>query len=226
LLGKVAFQVVDAGLDVASFGASDHVKDALEQVGALNGILGDGYDDYNDYNESNGDSAYIQHLQTQMQQALSQPADQAKISAAVQQDQAWMAIKAAALDPHNTVDLSQALDANGNPSLPPGVLVGADHATSVNVTDPNTQFITSEAGKRVVINPLLQSTYGGSTNADAWGGQGIGATLAGDPTNGTQWTVGPVSAQISTGDNKIVIWNYGKDPYGSEFETPQDVTPH
>jgi hydrolase family protein len=229
MLGKIAFQTVGAGLDIVSFGASDHVKDALEQVGALRGILSDGYDDYNDYNENDPNSEYIQKLQEQMQTALSAPHDQAHVTYAVSQDQAWMALKAAGLDPSHNPALNQALDSHGNPVLPPGVLQGPGGATSssVDTSTPQYVYITGEAGKRELINPLLEHTYGGSGNQDAWGAQGINATLDGDATDSrVKWTDGPIVAQTTTGDNKIVYWLPNRDPNTWEFEDAHDATPH
>jgi hypothetical protein len=229
MLGKIAFQTVDAGLDLVSFGASDHVKDALETVGSLNGILGTGYDDYNEFNSDDVNSEYIQHLQQQMQQALSAPQDQAQVTYGVQQDQAWMAIKAAAMDPNHSAALNQSLDAYGNPALPPGVLQGPDHSVSPSVDTSNAQYayLTSEAGKRDVINPLLDHTYGSTANSDSWGAEGINATLAGRATDEpVAWTDGPIVAQTSTGGNKIVYWLPGRDPTTWMIEQVQDATPH
>lgn len=229
LIGKIAFQAVGAGLDIATFGASDHVKDALESFGTLNGILSDGYEDYGAFNANDPNSEYIQHLQQQMQTALSAPQHQAQVTGAVSQDQAWMALRAAAMDPNHSAALSQAVDASGDPYLPPGVLQSPDGAavsTSVDTQNPGYVYLTSEQGKRELINPLLESTYGGSSNSDAWGAQGINATLAGQATNHyVKWADGPALAQTSTGDNHIVMWLPGRDPNTWEFETPLDVTP-
>jgi len=229
LLGTIAFQVVDSGLAIASFGTSEAVTKVLDQMGALNGILSSGYDDYNAFNAQDANSPYIQDLQNEMQQALSAPHEQAQVTYAVQQDQAWMAIKAAALDPHHSAAVSQALNADGNPALPPGVLLGSDGQASPSVSKGNSQYqyLTSEAGKRQLINPLIDGTYG-SANADTWGAEGINATLAGSPNDSIKWTTnGAIVAQITTGNNQIDYWLPERDPYLAlaGFEDPHNYTP-
>lgn len=229
MIGKIAFQTVEAGLDVATFGASEHVKDALETLGTFNGIMETGYDDYNEFNKDDTSSEYIKNLQTQMQQALGAPSNQARVSYGVQQDQAWMAIKSAALDPDHSASVSRALDANGNPALPPGVLVGPGNSVSpsADTHSPQYAYLTSEAGKRELINPILEQTYGSTANADSYGAEGINAMLAGHPTDEpVKWTDGPIVAQLSTGSNKIVMWLPSRDPNTWEFEEVKDITPH
>lgn len=231
LLAKVAFHVVDAGLDVATLGASEQVGKALEALSAMNGIAENAHDDYQEFNSDDANSEYIQHLQTQVAAALNQPHDQAQVANAVTQDQAWMAIRAAALNPDHTmtvggqqVDVSSVIDANGRPYLPPGQLVtGSAVSPSVDVNDPHYQDATSNTTYHAMIVPLQDGVYG--SNMTPWAERGVAETLGSTEGPGVSWAP---SALTTTGDNKIVYWLPVRDPNEAVagFEQPHDATPH
>ena len=223
LLGKVAFQTVDAGLDIASFGATEHVAKAVEALSAMNGIVDNAHDDYQEYNSTDANSEYIQHLQTQVQTALNSPSDAANVQQSLAQDQRWMGIRAAALDPHSMignqhVDVSGLVDAHGNPYLPPGQLVPADGTPAsgtVNLSDPNIAYATSNATYHQTIAPLTDAVFGKLPDGTLV--SGINGTVGSHETDDVKWDQ---DTGTLYGPNDVYGWNLGRDPNAFEFETP------
>ncbi|SHG12367.1 hypothetical protein SAMN05443575_1435 [Jatrophihabitans endophyticus] len=229
MMGKVAFQTIDAGLDIASFGASDRIGKALDALSTINGLASTGYDDYGEFNSSDANSEYIQHLQSQVHTSLQQAQNSAHVSDATRVDQDWMAVRAAALNPDHAmqvshggrVDVSNLVDANGRPYLPAGQLVTSNGAVAnpaIDVNDPHYQYATSDATYHKVIAPLQDHVYG--AYGDGWAAEGINSTVQSADGAHVKWEQKP---DVLNGDNATYSWSPGRDPNTWEFFTPERI---
>jgi hypothetical protein len=185
LIGKVAFQTIDAGLDIGTFGASEHVSKIIDGLKLLSGTIDNVHEDLGELTKDDPNEAAIKNLQDTLNGVIDDPRRLAQVNMGNEQDQAFMAVRAAALDPSSHLPDGAATD---------GI--------------PNYAYLGTEGGTRAV-NPYIEQAYG--SNQAHYNSVGVNSVVAPPPTKHyVDWNAKDVTAQRTYGANQT--WDVPPPP--------------